>query len=132
MSMLRVEKAIFTGGPSLGRQAYARRPGRSALRRRLALAARLDVDLDLELVAEGEAAGVERHVEGDAPVLAVEAAGRLEADDLGALHVLAPAGHLDVERDRVADAAHGQVAGHLRPIGALELDPRALERDGRV
>src|SRR5690349_21828089 len=130
--MLRVEKAIFTGGPSPGPSSIPSTARALRARTGLALAARLDVDLELELVADGEAAGVERHVEGYAPFLAVEAAGRLEADDLGALRVLAPAGQFDVEGDRVADAAHRQVAGHLRPIGALELDPRALERDLRV
>src|SRR5690348_7341486 len=71
----------------------------------------LDLEVDLHLVAHEELAAVERDVEVDPEVLAVDLGGRLEADALAAPRVGLDTEEVDVELDRLGDTLDGQVAG---------------------
>ena len=71
----------------------------------------LDVDDELDLLGDQDAALFEVGVPGQAPVGAVELAGGLEAGLVVAPRVGGDAGELDVEGDRLGDALDGQVAG---------------------
>ena len=92
----------------------AARPG-SVIRRcgskRSGVADRADVELELDLVRDEHAAGLERGVPGEAPVLAVDGDVTLEADPDVAERVLSGAGLLEDDRDRLGGALDGQVAG---------------------
>ena len=92
----------------------------------------LDVDLELHLLADGDAARLEHGVEVHAEVLAIDACPSAEARDGLAVGVLRRAEELHVERDRLRDAADRQVPVDDVLALALRLDPRALERDLRV
>src|SRR3954447_21473557 len=90
---------------------------------------RLQVDRDLDLVAQHRAAGVERLVPDDPVVLAVERGLDLEAGpgiSLGILD-LAAVGHR--QGDLLADAVHGQRARDVVLVLAGGLDRLALEGD---
>src|SRR5918994_2586443 len=70
-----------------------------------------DVERDLDLFADEDAAGLEGGVPVEAVVLAVEGRRRGEADDLRAEGRGATASLLGVDRDLAGDAVHRQVAG---------------------
>src|SRR5439155_21576857 len=72
-----------------------------------------DLELQRDLVADQDAAALERGVPGDAVVLAVDRDRALEADALVAERVLGRAFELERDRDRVGHALDGQVAGDL-------------------
>src|SRR3954453_20598362 len=71
-----------------------------------------DVELELDLVRHQEAAGLQRGVPGQAPLLAGDGGVTLEADPDVAERVAGGAGGLELDADRLGDAADGQVAGH--------------------
>src|SRR5688500_12903608 len=96
--------------------------GGGALSRLLVLLDGLDVELDLDLVADQEATRLQRDVPGQSEVLPVDRRGRLEADDLLAPGVHALADELRVEHDRTGDAADRQLAADPGTVGALRLD----------
>src|SRR4051812_27314310 len=72
---------------------------------------RLDGELDLDLVADQQLAAVERDVEVDTEVLAVDLGGRLETDPGVAVGVLLDTEELHVEVHGVGDALDGELAG---------------------
>src|SRR5688500_100012 len=74
------------------------------------LAHTLGTDLDLDLLADEHAAGLERLVPRDAELFAVDLGGRAEPDDLLAPRALRVPLELDVELDLAGDVANRQVA----------------------
>ena len=72
---------------------------------------RADVEVQLDPLGDEHAAGLERGVPGQAPVLAVDGGAALEADAQVAEGVTGRAGLLELDRDRLGDALDGQVAG---------------------
>ena len=92
---------------------------------------RRDVELELDLLAHEDAAGLEGRVEGEVPVGAVDGDLTLEADPGVAERVLGRAGLLEGDRDRLGDAVDGEVAGD-GPLGAVALDVGRDEGDLRV
>jgi hypothetical protein len=85
-----------------------------------------DVEVEGDLVADHDAAGVQGGVPGDAPVLAVDLGLALEPDPVVAERVGGRAGVLEVERDRLGDAPDGQVARDQE--GVLAGPPRRRSR----
>ena len=79
----------------------------SQLRRRLE---QLDVELDLDDVAEGDGAHAGRHRDVDAEVLAAQLTGRLEAGVARPARELLDAAELEIEPLRAGDVADRQVA----------------------
>src|SRR5438105_9785251 len=71
---------------------------------------RLEVDGDVDVVAEEDAAVVEGFVPVDAVVLAIDRRGQREAGLVVAPRVAGEAEELDRERDLLCHAAHGQIA----------------------
>src|ERR1019366_9959312 len=71
----------------------------------------VEVDVDRHVVAEEDAAVVERFVPVDAVVLAVDGRGQGEAGALVAPRVFAEAAKLDREGDVLRHTVHRQVAG---------------------
>src|SRR5262245_21093933 len=100
--------------PSRGTSANAHADPRQTL----GVADRLDVDLDLDLVSDDEAASFEDRVERQTEVLAVDRRPRLEPDHLGAVRASADAGQTRVELDRTLDAVQPQHAEEAGPIDA--------------
>src|ERR1700729_4074690 len=90
-------------------------------------ARRFDVDADGDLLAEREPAMVQRLVEGDSELLAVDAGGGGEAGAVLAPGILEAAAELDVENGRTGDAVDAQISGHAQPFAVDRLDARALE-----
>src|SRR5213076_2395538 len=90
-----------------------------------------DVELELDLVRHQEAAGLERGVPGQAPVLAGQGGLALEADAQVAEGVASGAAGLEIDADRLADTSDGEVAGD-RPVVAVALDVRRGEGDRGV
>src|SRR3954447_12314511 len=88
---------------------------------------RLDLDLDADLLADKDSAGLERDVPGDAEVLAVHLRLGREHRSLSAPGVAGVAleGHL--ERDLAGHAVDGQVAEE-DTVSALPLRALAAER----
>src|SRR6266567_9449210 len=72
-----------------------------------------DLELEGDLVADQDAAALERGVPGDPVVLAVDRHRALEPDPLVAERVLRSALELERDRDRVGHALDGQVTGDL-------------------
>src|SRR6187402_213731 len=95
---------------------YSRRPHRGAVGS--GVADRGDVELELDLLGDEDAAGLERGVPGEAPVLAVDGGLALEADAGVAERVHGGAGLLELDRDGLGDVLDGQVAGD-GPVGAV-------------
>src|SRR6478735_8938189 len=87
-----------------------------------------DVELELDLVRHQQAAGLERGVPGQAPVLAVEDGLALEADAEVAERVAGGAVLLELDRDRLGDVLDGQVAGD-GPVAAVAGDVGGDEGD---
>ena len=89
-----------------------------------------DVELQLDLLGDEHAAGLERGVPGEAPVLAVDGDLALEAHAEVAERVLSGAGLLEHDGDGLAGVLDGQVTGD-GPLGAVALDLGRGEGDGR-
>src|SRR6185436_2808056 len=70
----------------------------------------LDVELDVDAIADEHPAGFEHLVPLEAEVLAIDRRLRDEADALVAPWIQAAASGLDVERDRARDVADGELA----------------------
>src|SRR5215831_2699654 len=95
----------------------------------------LCLDFDADLLADRDAARLERDVPLEAPVLAVDAAAGTDAAAGVAPGILDDGRQrLHVQRHRAGDAADGQVAGHAQVAGGAGrgVDPRRTERDRRV
>src|SRR5690349_11607731 len=90
-------------------------------RARSGVADRRDVELELDLLGDEDAAGLERGVPGEAPVLAVDAGAALEADAQVAERVAGRAGRLEGDRDRLGLPLDGQLTGD-DPVLAVALD----------
>src|SRR6185369_12905819 len=88
-----------------------------------------DVELDLDLVANEDAAPVERDVEGEAEVLAADGGPACEAGAVVAPRVLLAALELQGQVDRAGDVLDGQVAAHDVLVAVLD-DLRAGEGQG--
>src|SRR3954447_21370886 len=88
-----------------------------------------DLELERDLLAHQHAAGLQRGVPGDAPVLAVDGDAALEADPVVAERVLG--GALELQRDGhgLRDVLDGQVAGDLEVGAAVVLDGGRDEPD---
>src|SRR5690606_7473062 len=93
---------------------------------------RRDVELEVDLLAHEDAAGLQGGVPVHAPVLAVDGGLALEADALVAERVDGRAGVGEVDRDGLGRALDGEVTGDP-VLGVAELlDLGAAERDLRV
>src|SRR5581483_4676619 len=119
-----------TDGPDLSLPRVAWRE--TSLASRLLLVDRLDVDLEVDFVADQEAARLERGVPVQAELLAVDLAADLEARHLLAPRVLAAPEQGRVEHDGARHAADRQVAVDPGRVGAGRLDPCAGEGDRRI
>src|SRR4051794_29900003 len=93
---------------------------------------RRDLELQGDLVADQDAAGLERGVPGDAPVLAVDDQRTLEADALVAERVDRRALEGEVHGHRAADALDREVAGDADEVVRDGGDGGGDERDLRV
>src|SRR5205823_9926563 len=91
-----------------------------------------DLELQGHLVADQDAAGLERGVPGDAVVLAVDGDRALEADPQVAERVLGRALEAERDRDRVGHALDGEVAGELERAVVDLAGAGRDERDPRV
>src|SRR5687768_3568865 len=91
-----------------------------------------DLELERDLVADQDAAGLERGVPGDAPVLAVDDDRALEADALVAERVGGRALEGEVDRDGAGDALDGEVALDPHHVVAHQRDGGRREGDLRV
>src|SRR5215469_10039847 len=69
----------------------------------------LGLDRDRDLLADGDAAAGDRAVVADAEVVPVDLAAGREATPGAAVSVRAEAVHLELQRDRLGDAADGEV-----------------------
>src|SRR3546814_13950691 len=76
-----------------------------------------DVELELDLLGDEHATGLERGVPGEAPVLAVDGDLALEAHADVAERVLGGAGELEGNRDGLGDTLDGQVRSEERRVG---------------
>src|SRR3546814_14733260 len=91
-----------------------------------------DLELEGDLLADEHAAGFEGGVPVDAPVLAVDLGGALEADAGVVVRVDGAAAVLEVDGDGLGDALDGQVTGDP-VLGVAGLLPGCgCERDLRV
>src|SRR4051812_37233188 len=112
----------INGGPAAG-------PGREARQGWCSgVADRRDVELELDLVGDEDAAGLERGVPGQAPVLAVQRGAALEADAQVAEGVARRAGGLEDDREGLGLALDRQVAGD-DPVVAVAGDRGGDEGD---
>src|SRR5579862_9666879 len=105
------------------------RNGRMAIPSRLG--DRLDVDLDVDVLADEHAPRLERLVPLQPVLPAVDASLRGERDALIAPRVLAAAELLDIELHGLCHPADRQVARDHVPLVARLLDLRALESELR-
>src|SRR5690349_23477848 len=108
-----VRPGTATGPPDFRwpRGGWSGRPGSGGLDRR-------EVELELDLLRDEHATGLEGGVPGEAEVLAVDLRGALEADPDVAEGVLGRAGLLEDDGQRPGDVADGEVAGD-GPVRAL-------------
>src|SRR5690349_23550480 len=88
-----------------------------------------DVDFDLQVVADEHATGLESHVPGEAPVLAVDGRFGAEGLALAAPRVLAAAFEGGVEDYFFGRAAYGEVAVDLVFVALDGLDALAFKGD---
>src|SRR5262249_7434591 len=89
----------------------------------------LQVELDLDALADEHAACFEHLIPLETEVLAVDRRARDEAASLVAPRILASAERLDVERDLAGDAANREIADHAMAVlpGGLDLLARESE-----
>src|SRR5438067_11568138 len=99
--------------------------------RRALLAYELDVELDGDVLADEEPAGLEGGVPGEAEVLAVDGGGGREPGAGAAPRIGRDAVELDVEGHRLGHAVDGEVAVE-RPAGAVAPHRGRAERPLRV
>src|SRR5262245_7802645 len=92
----------------------------------------LDLEVELGLLADEHAAGLEGHVPGETEVLPVHLGRRREAGPAAAPGIGRPPEVLDVERDGPGYAVHGEVTLEAEPTRTLPLHPGAPEGDLRV
>src|SRR5207249_8287911 len=76
---------------------------------------RLDLDLEVDLLAHQEAARLDRHVPGHPPVLAIDRRLRRRGEHRLPLHVRPPPEELPREGDRPGDVLDREVAVQLEP-----------------
>src|SRR5690606_1152708 len=107
------------------------RPGPTAERGSGLLGDGADVELDLDLVAHQEAAGLQRGVPGQAEVLAVDLELGLEARPVVAERVLRGAGELGLQLHALGDAVDRQVARD-DVVVAVRAHTRGGEGPGRL
>src|SRR5438309_7615594 len=88
----------------------------------------LDSQFDTGRLADEESAGFETDVPGEAEVLAVDLGGRAEADALVAHRGGTATVELDLERDGLGGAVHGQIADELPGVVAQWLHAGRRER----
>src|SRR4051794_2058138 len=88
-----------------------------------------DLELEDDLLADEDAAGLEGGVPADAPVLAVDRHVALEAHAAVAPRVDGGSGVLEVEGDRLGDALDAQIAGDPEGLGVGLLEGGADEPD---
>src|SRR3954465_6657245 len=96
------------------------------------LADGLALDLDLDLLADHHAAGLEGHVVGQAPVLAVDLGGRADTEDLLAVRAGGGALELDDELDRLGHVLDGELTVQDELGARVRLDAGAAELHRRV
>src|SRR3954467_15897578 len=96
------------------------------------LADGLALNLDLDLLADHHAAGLEDHVVGQAPVLAVDLGLRAEAEHSLAIRAGGRALELDDQLDRLGDAFDGELAVEDELGAGVRLDAGAAELERRV
>src|SRR3954462_6520123 len=89
------------------------------------------LDLDLDLLADHHAAGLEGHVPGQAPVLTVDLGVRGEAEDGLAERAHGGALELDDQLDRLGHALDGELTVEDELGARVRLDPGAAEIHGR-
>src|SRR5437868_10192546 len=88
--------------------------------------------MDLDVVANCQAATFENHVPGEAVFTTVQLAGRAKPNPLATPRIFRLTLERYVERDRPSDVANRKVTGELEilfvalNVGALELDDREL------
>lgn len=87
----------------------------------------LALDLDLDLLADQDAAGLQRLVPGQAELLAVDLGRDREAPDVLAPRVGAGAAVLDGELDRLGDVADGEVTDEGELVTGVADDAGAAE-----
>jgi hypothetical protein len=87
----------------------------------LRLLDRFDIELDLDILADQEAAGLERCIPGQVEVLAVDLGPGGPGSDLGAEWGLATALIFGFQRDRASDAADRQIAVNSVCVTAFEV-----------
>src|SRR5450759_3631933 len=86
---------------------------------------RLDLDAELELLADQPATGLERLVPGEAPVFAVDLRLGREESALTAERVAHLPVVLGLQRDGLSDSTDGQVASDPPVLAAVVLHTRA-------
>src|SRR5947208_11996480 len=91
----------------------------------------LDFECNFDVFAHEQAAGLERDVPGQAPVLAVDGRVRAETGVNAAHWILRLTGVDDVQGDRPRHVSDRQLPCHLVLVVRGALDARALEMDGR-
>jgi len=91
----------------------------------------LDLELDADLAADDDTAGLDREVPGGAEVVPVDLGDGREPGPLTAPRIVAPAQVLELERDRPGDAADREVT--VNPVLTLAVlgDRGAPERELR-
>src|SRR5688500_4173165 len=75
-----------------------------------------EIDLDLDVLANEKAAGLERDVPGQADVLAVDLRAGAERGTLPALHVRNDPAEVGIQHDRTGNAANRQLALQLARV----------------
>src|SRR5690554_4483740 len=91
------------------------------------LAHGFDFDLDLDLVSDQHATGLQSLVPVEAELLAIHARVRGEDGSLVAPRILDAPGILDVQHDRLRVTAHRELTVHAKVLVAHLLHRRALE-----
>src|SRR5437867_3394196 len=91
-------------------------------------AMRLDLDLDVDLLAHEEAAGLDHHVPGHPPVLAIDARLCRCGEHRLAFHVRSPSEELAGQSDGPRDVFDRQIAVELERRPARRPHGGALER----
>src|SRR3954465_10581190 len=111
----------------------SRRPGSpdggSHVDDRSGLADGLALDLNLDLLADHDAARLDGHVPGQAPVLTVDLGGRAETEDILAVRADRRAVELDDQLDRLGHILDGELTVEDELGAGVRLDTGAAELD---